>query len=225
MEVLRAFANRGLQWLWDNYWAGAGEVAEVGEVMKGLEQARSAVLAWRRARRENPLRKITAGDSSEEGRAVAGVIRWCVGICKDEEGIEALIEALLAEKALVPSGRGKKKMMKGAKMLWTPLLGEVERLVPGFVRQLVEAMVEILKASEELSSALLRETVVAQDVELQTHNGEFVQAINAWVRYLTEKQQTAAGAVGAGIDVELLVRGILLQPNKSYGPSFYLDSS
>jgi len=216
MEVLRVFANRGLQWLEDNYWAGVGEVEEMGgSLVKGLEQAKSTVLAWRRARRENPLRKITAGDQSEDGKIVAGVVKECVGICKDEEGTEALIEALLAEKALVPGGKGKEKMMKGAKMLWTPLLAEVEKLAPGFVAQLVEAMVEILKASDELSSTLLRETGVTQDVEQQTHDEEFVLAIGAWVRHLTEKKQTVAGAVGTGIDVDLLVRGILLHPNKA----------
>jgi ribosomal biogenesis protein LAS1 len=219
LAVLRTVAVRALDWLWSDYWAAIG--AESDETRVGaeeellVERARAALKTWRRVRRENPLRVIKAGDASEEGKTVAAVIKECTEMCKNEEGAEALIEALLEEKALIPAGKKKGKMMKGAKLLWTPLLVEVEARVQGFVGRLVEAMGEVLKAAEDLPAALLREAKKGrEDSEEAPGDVEFLAAIFAWVGFLTEKKQTGSGGVGAGIAIEELVKQILLQPNE-----------
>ncbi|KAA8894233.1 Las1-like-domain-containing protein [Sphaerosporella brunnea] len=219
LTVLRTVALRALDWLWGDYWAAIG--VESDETRAGaeegllIERARAAVKTWRRERRENPLRPIKEGDSSEEGKTVAMVIRECAELCKNDEGMETLIEALLEEKALIPAGKKKGKMMKGAKLLWTPLLVQLEGKVPGFVGRLVEAMGEVLKAAEDLPAALLRGVKKGCEIaEDAPGDAEFLAAVFAWLGFLTQKKQTGTGCVGAGVALEELVKQILLQPNE-----------
>ncbi|KAF8246342.1 Las1-domain-containing protein, partial [Wilcoxina mikolae CBS 423.85] len=229
LVVLRTVALRALDWLWCDYWAAIG-VERDERATGGAEEevvvtrARAAIKTWRRLRRDNPVKEIKSGDSSAAGKEVTAVIKECVDICKlrqeEDEGVQALIAALLEEKALIPAGKKKVKMMKGAKLLWMPLLGAVEAAVPGFLEGLVEAMVEVLKAGEELSAALLREARAGRPEVLQTedvqpsYDVEFLAAVVAWLEFLTAQKQTRSGSVGAGVDIEDLIKQALLQPNE-----------
>ncbi|KAF8539268.1 Las1-like-domain-containing protein [Trichophaea hybrida] len=215
LVVLRAVALRALDWLWCDYWAAIG-VERDERAAGGAEEdvivtrARSVIKTWRRLRRDNPVKEIKSGDSSAAGKEVAAVIKECVDICKlrqeEDEGMQALIAALLEEKALIPSGKKK-------------------AAVPGFLEGLLEAMVEVLKAGEELSAALLREARAGRPEVLQTevlqtedvqpsYDTEFLAAIVAWLEFLTALKQTRSGSVGASVDIEELIKQALLQPNE-----------
>lgn len=110
LSVLRAVAVRALDWLWTNYWNVVGVATPTDSVGVANERvqllrARLALKRWRQLRRDNPLRELKQGDSSPEGREVFGIIKECVVICKDEEGREALVDAFLEERALIPAGK------------------------------------------------------------------------------------------------------------------------
>lgn len=110
LSVLRAVAVRALDWLWTNYWSVVGVATPTDSVGAANERvqllrARLALKRWRQLRRDNPLRELKPGDSSPEGREVFAIIKECVAICKDEEGREALVDAFLEERALIPAGK------------------------------------------------------------------------------------------------------------------------
>jgi len=223
LVVLRTIALRALDWLWCDYWAAIGvETDEHAASGAGEEvlvtRARAAIKTWRRLRRDNPVKEIKTGDSSAAGKEVAAIIKECVDICKlrqeDDEGMQALIAVLLEKKALIPAGKKKTKKTKGAKLLWTPLLEALEAAVPGFLSSLVEAMAEVLKAGEELSTMLLREARVQQTENVQApYDTESLAAIVAWLEFLTAQKQTSGG-VSTGVDIEELIKQALLQPNE-----------
>ena len=194
LAVLRVVAIRALDWLWRDYWAaigvvpprdaGDGDGVEDKDVL--VSRARATTRAWRTLRRENPRRSVRAG-----GAKVAAIVKECVRICGcvsgggsaglpvQQEGVQALIAALLEEKALIPAGRrrlGKVKgdggtskgmgtaAMKGARLLWVPLLEAVEAAVPGFVASLVDSMLGVLRAGgDELSDVLLEPAEGGED--------------------------------------------------------------
>lgn len=112
LSVLRTVAVRALDWLWTNYWSVVGVAtttdgmgAGAGNERVQLLQARLTLKRWRQLRRDNPLRELKQGDPAPEGREAFAIIKECVAICKDEEGREALVDAFLEEKALIPAGK------------------------------------------------------------------------------------------------------------------------
>lgn len=110
LSVLRTVAVRALDWLWANYWSTVGVAAvadgtAAGDERVQLPRARLALKRWRQLRRDNPLKELKQGDSSPESREAFAIIKECVAICKDEEGKEALVDAFLEEKALIPAGK------------------------------------------------------------------------------------------------------------------------
>lgn len=253
LVVLRTVALRALDWLWRDYWAAIGVVPPGGagdgdgeeDEDAPVTRARAAVRAWRALRRENPLRDIRA-----DGAEVAAVVKECVQICScasasssarpsvQQEGVQALIAALLEEKALIPAGRrpkgkggpGKgtaKTAIRGARLLWMPLLHAVEAAAPGFVASLVDAMLGVLRAGGgELATVLLKPAESGEDGDGDGDDhdhaaaaaGEcdagFLAAVAAWLEFLTAEKQTQNGGVGAGIDVEELARQALMHPNQ-----------
>ena len=219
LAVLRTVAVRALDWLWTDYWAAVGVEADASGVAEAevlLARARAALRAWRRLRRENPLREIKAGDASPEAKETAAVIKECADVALGgDESSQAIITALLEEKALVPAGKKKSRMMKGARLLWTPLLVKVEEAAPGFVARLLEAMGEVLRGAEELSVSLLREAREARPAAVlladqEERDAEFTEAVFAWTSYLVGEKQTRSGKVSAGVDVEEVVNSFTL---------------
>lgn len=109
LSVLRTVAVRALDWLWVNYWSAVGVAAatgpDAGAERVQLLRARLALKRWRQLRRENPLKELKQGDPSPEGREAFAIIKECVTICKEDEGREALVDAFLEEKALIPAGK------------------------------------------------------------------------------------------------------------------------
>lgn len=110
LAVLRTVAVRGLDWLWGNYWSAVGVASAIDGTVAGDEQvqlsrAQLALKRWRQLRRDNPLRELKQSDTSPEGREAVVIIKECVAICKNEEGKEALLDAFLEEKALIPAGK------------------------------------------------------------------------------------------------------------------------
>ncbi|CCX12043.1 Las1-like-domain-containing protein [Pyronema domesticum] len=202
LAVLRAMAHRALDWLWNDYWAALGTEEEVEEEPAMVERARTAVKTWRRLRREAPMAVVKADHE------VVKVVKECVDISRADA--EALVAALLEEKVLIPAGKKKAAKMKGARMLWMPLLLEIEAAVPGFIAGLVGAMEEVLKGGEELAAALLRET---RGGELEGDE-DYLAAVYAWMEFLTAKQQTVSGRIGVGINVEELAKQALITPNE-----------
>jgi ribosomal biogenesis protein LAS1 len=219
LAVLRTLAERGLVWLWVHYWGGLdqGDGEEGRGVERELvERVRAAAGSWRKLRRENPLKEVKEGDSSAEARELRGIVGEVVEVCRNREGVQAAIAALLEEKALIPAGKKKEKMMKGAVMLWMPLLEMVERGSPGFVGELVGGMVEVLKNAGELSTALLKGVGGLAVEDSTAYDGDFLGVVAAWVKHLAAVKHTTCGAVGEGINLEGLVKQILMQPNEWY---------
>lgn len=110
LSVLRTVAIRALDWLWTNYWSAVGVAATTDGTAAGgervqLSRARLALKRWRQLRRDNPLKELKHGDASPESREAFAIIKECIAICKDEEGKEALVDAFLEEKALIPAGK------------------------------------------------------------------------------------------------------------------------
>lgn len=110
LSVLRTVAVRALDWLWTNYWSAVGVAATTDGTAAGgervqLSRARLALKRWRQLRRDNPLKELKQGDASPESREAFAIIKECIAICKDEEGKEALVDAFLEEKALIPAGK------------------------------------------------------------------------------------------------------------------------
>jgi len=217
LAVLRNLAERGLVWLWVHYWGGLDQGD--GEEGKGVkrelvERVRAAAGSWRKLRRENPLKEVKEGDYSAEARELRGTVGEVVEVCRNREGVQAAIAALLEEKALIPAGKKKEKMMKGAVMLMMPLLEMVEKGSPGFVGDLVGGMVEVLKNTGELSTALLKGVGGPAMEDGTAYDGDFLGAVATWVRHLTAAKHTTCGAVGASVNLEGLAKQILMQPNE-----------
>lgn len=112
LPVLRTAASRALEWLWSNYWAWIGtspdEEATVNDEElqeRLLSQARLLLKQWRRLRRENPTKTLKYGDASPENKEALGILKECIGMCAMPEGLEVLLDALLEEKGLIPSGK------------------------------------------------------------------------------------------------------------------------
>lgn len=110
LSVLRTVAVRALDWLWVNYWSAVGVAAatdgpDTRAERVQLLRARLALKRWRQLRRDNPLKALKQGDLSPEGREAFAIIKECVTICKEDEGREALVDAFLEEKALIPAGK------------------------------------------------------------------------------------------------------------------------
>ena len=111
LAVLRTAASRALEWLWANYWVWVGATPNVDDVQCEepqdiqLSKARLLLKQWRKLRRENPTREIKHGENVPESREALAIMKECAAICANSEGLYAVVDAFLEEKALVPSGK------------------------------------------------------------------------------------------------------------------------
>lgn len=110
LAVLRTATSRALHWLWSNYWVWQGaflndEVNNEEEPQDvNLSRARLLLKQWRKLRRKNPTREIKQGENAPESRVALAIIEECVAMCETSDGIDGVLDALLEEKALIPSG-------------------------------------------------------------------------------------------------------------------------
>jgi len=125
--------------------------------------------------------------------------------------------------------RKSSSLMKGAFLLWLPLLEPLDAPAPGFAEQLIDSMLEILKttsmdyALDELkcSSAvpfLASSPPVPEDKE-------FNKALTAWIKQLTGTspahrfgRTTPTESGGATLDVDSLAKQCIFSPNEWYAP-------
>lgn len=223
LPVLRSLTSRALDWLWANYWISVGPVQEDTDAAAEaahaalLARARAVLKTWRRARRANPLREIKYGDVTPEGREAVKIINECAAICKEEDGVDALIDALLEEKALVPAGRKKGPLMKGAAMLWSSLLRELHLKVDGFLEQLLAAIIDTLKAAPSPAPLALaeRDGAGAGEDSQDQFDPEFNVALVAWVETLTKPKFAKQSPISPPpLELEDLARQCILTPNE-----------
>ncbi|RPB23768.1 Las1-domain-containing protein [Terfezia boudieri ATCC MYA-4762] len=230
LAVLRTAASRALGWLWSNYWVwvGATPIDEVNPEVEpqdvNLSRARLLLKQWRKLRRQNPTREIKEGENVPESREALAIIRDCVGICGTTEGLDGVVDAFLEEKALIPSGKKKSSaLMKGAFLLWLPLLEPLDVSAPNFAEQLISSMLEILTpmdyALDELKSGstvpfLASSPPVPKD-------REFNKALVAWIKHFTGAStsckfgRTTSPETGvATLDIDNFAKQCIFRPNK-----------
>ncbi|KAF8438233.1 Las1-like-domain-containing protein [Terfezia claveryi] len=229
LAVLRTAASRALGWLWSNYWVwvGATPIDEVNpEVDVNLSRARLLLKQWRKLRRENPTREIKEGENVPESREALAIIRDCVGMCGTTEGLDGVVDAFLEEKALIPSGKKKSSsLMKGAFLLWLPLLEPLDASAPSFAEQLIGSMLEILKtipmdyALDELKSGSTVPFLASSPPVLEDRG--FNKALVAWIKQFTGAStackfgRTTSPETGdATLDVDSLAKQCIFKPNE-----------
>lgn len=208
-------AQRALQWLWVHYWAtldASPEADDAEPVQDGeallLARAQNLVKRWRQLRKENPLKELKVGDQSTDAKEARGIVKDVSEMWKgSEEGKEAVVMALLEEKALVPKGKKKARMMLGAVSLWTPLLKGVEKSVEGFLEGMVAAIVEGWRSEVEDARKKMDDAKSKADEE-------FNEALVVWV-----KEWAVKGFMGdaeRAVDIVSLAKECLVAPNKWY---------
>ncbi|KAF8425125.1 Las1-like-domain-containing protein [Tirmania nivea] len=232
LAVLRTATSRALGWLWSNYWVwvGATPVDEDNPEEEpqdiNLSRARLLLKQWRKLRRENPTREIKEGENVPESREALAIIRDCVGMCRTTEGLDGVVDAFLEEKALVPSGKKKpSSLMKGAFLLWLPLLEPLDASVPGFAEQLIGSMLEILKttsmdyALDELKSSSAVPFLASSPPAPEER--EFSKALVAWIKKFTgtspERTFGRSMSVESGnatLDIDSLAKQCIFSPNE-----------
>ena len=203
LPLLRAATARALDWLWENYWCSLSDSNSDPEPVEeegggeGGAKARSLLKSFRSLRRAEPARPLRSGDRREETKLAIGLIRECICVAGD-----GLVEALLEEKALIPAGKHKSSSMKGAILLWTPLLDALDADVPEFGNTLLLAMLEGLK---HVAAAA-------------TQRREFAEAVMAWLVHLTASNTNAKSGFGtnpdAPVDLDGLAKQCVLCPSE-----------
>ncbi|PWW79493.1 Las1-domain-containing protein [Tuber magnatum] len=198
LPLLRTATARALDWLWENYWCGLSDPSSDPErVEGGGTKARALLKSFRTLRRAEPARALRPGDGREETKLAMGLIKECICVAGD-----GLIDALLEEKALIPAGKHKSSSMKGAIILWTPLLDALDAAVPEFGNTLLLAMLECLKHVATAAS----------------QQCEFAEAVVAWLMHLTASNVNVKGGFGRNLDapadLDELAKQCVLYPSK-----------
>ncbi|CUS09724.1 unnamed protein product [Tuber aestivum] len=199
LPLLRTATARALEWLWGNYWCSLSDPSsDLEPAEEGGVKARALLKSFRTLRRTEPARVLRSGDGREETKLAMGLIKECIYVAGD-----GLIDALLEEKALIPAGKHKSSAMKGAILLWTPLLDALDAAVPEFGDALLLAMLESLK----------HVTAGATSQQL-----EFAEAVMAWLVHLTTSNADAKSGFGrdpdAPVDLAGLAKQCVLYPSK-----------
>ncbi|PUU81452.1 Las1-like-domain-containing protein [Tuber borchii] len=234
LPLLRAATTRALDWLWENYWCSLSSSSsssssdpeeEEEEEEEGIIKARALLKSFRTLRRAEPARPLRSNDTREETKLAMSLIKECIRIAVTTG--DGLVEALLEEKALIPSSSsssssssGKKhnnkssSLMKGAILLWTPLLDALDVAVPEFGNRLLLAMLENLKKHVK-----------------NARREEFAEAVMAWLMHLTttttttttnssnaKKKSGGGGGFGTNpdspIDLDGLAKQCVLYPSE-----------
>ena len=252
VAVLRTAASRALEWLWTNYWAWVGSDPNIGidgEDSKdfNLSRARLLLKQWRKLRREIPTREIKQGDLAPEARQARAIMKDAALMCASPEGMDSVIDAFLEEKGLIPSGkkyiksqsryfyvvshanchihRKSSPLMRGAFLLWDPLLEYLDTLVSNFANQLIGSMLEILQSTP--SNSLLNQIKANSSIALLASSSsspsmeghidrELHKALLAWVIHLTGNPPTVKFGNNGTLDLDSLATQCIYDPNEWY---------
>ena len=122
--------------------------------------------------------------------------------------------------------------MKGAFLLWLPLIGPLDASLPNFTEQLINSILELLKStSNDYSLNNLKSTstlpLLASSSNLNSiaEDKQFNKALVAWVKQLTNNSSNLRFVnrnsvnSGNGTYVDSLAKQCILAPNEWYGPS------
>ncbi|KAG5291085.1 hydroxyacylglutathione hydrolase, cell morphogenesis protein Las1 [Histoplasma capsulatum G186AR] len=151
LTVLRNAAHRSLEWLWEFYWAGLGdiEVADAGmdvqepngvfpftknEIQRTLK---NAVLG------ENSLSESYATRGSRKSESFPGLKNVAL-ICRYRQGELTVSKTLLEHGILVPVGRTLGSSMESAFSTWDTFLKELCQQQPTFLTTLSDELVRVL---------------------------------------------------------------------------------
>ncbi|KAJ6071499.1 hypothetical protein N7499_009513 [Penicillium canescens] len=173
LVVLRKAAQRSLEWLWDNYWAGIAD-ASYAPVLDHDDGASV------KAALEDALQPLCGADA--DGQAVSkkrkrdfgvSVAMQLVSICNVSSGaVKLLSEVLLERGVLVPAGRKLGESLNDSFRDWDPVLQRVAETHPSFLRHLTEDMVNDLafKAPANAAESPLSESMYLWLSHILTHS-------------------------------------------------------
>ncbi|KAI5790159.1 Las1-like-domain-containing protein [Geopyxis carbonaria] len=222
LRLLRVVVFKALQWLWEHYWATIGGDEPATEDLKGgwiAARGRTLLKQWRKLRRDNPMRELKAGDQSTEAKEARNIIKECITLCSEDEGIPGFVVALIEEKALIPAGKKKAAIMKGALSLWTPLLQELDRAVPELLENFLKTTMEVWRAAQIPAVQRMKaESMVplfASTVNQApgVYDVEFCEALCVWVKHIASKKFWKNGTAPT-VDLEQVARACLVTPNE-----------
>jgi len=121
--------------------------------------------------------------------------------------------------------------MKGAFLLWLPLLRPLDASVPGFAEQLLGSMLDILKATpmgyalDESKSASI--APLLSSLLPIPEDREFNKALVAWIKEFTGTtpahkfgRTTSIEAGNATLDIDSLAKQCIFSPNEWYLPCY-----
>ncbi|KAJ5049303.1 putative hydroxyacylglutathione hydrolase [Penicillium chrysogenum] len=143
LVVLRKAAQRSLEWLWDNYWAGVGDDSGAPALTHDDGASVRAALC-------DALQPLSGGSADsvpkkrKRDQAVSVAMRL-VSVCNVSGTAARLLSSVLLERGfLVPSGRVLGDSMNDAFKEWNPVLQRVAESHPAFLRHLTEDLVNDL---------------------------------------------------------------------------------
>ncbi|RPA80737.1 Las1-domain-containing protein [Ascobolus immersus RN42] len=198
LATLQTTAKRAMDWLWNYYWSKLGPdglIVPAGfedcEVVK--KRGRDALGQWRRLRRTKLNTEVMLDGE------LADVVTECETILKGD--LDAFCEVLLENKALIPAGQRKIESMKGAVMLWRPLISLLGNSNPGFIAALVTTFVDVLKSFSMAESP---------DDELQ-------QCVLHWLKEILSRQTSMPFTnddIANEVDIFSIAKECLYTPTK-----------
>ena len=141
--------EKGLEWLWGVYWgrldSGDGLVVE-GQEDRVKREVVGILRGFRRERRDG----LRSGAARSGEKLIQGTVERCVEICRSKRKAAGLIaKVLVAERLLLPTNRTLGESMDGAYLIWDDMLQSLDRNIPSFSGNLIEALsISISKPSE-----------------------------------------------------------------------------
>ncbi|KAF9252271.1 hypothetical protein DTO006G1_3019 [Penicillium roqueforti] len=143
LVVLRKAAQRSLEWLWDNYWAGVGDDSGAPALTHEDGASVRAVLC-------DALQPLSSGSvdpvskKRKRDQAISVAMRL-VSVCNvSATGVRHLPSVLLERGFLIPRGRELGDSMNDTFKEWNPVLQKVAEIHPAFLRHLTEDLVNDL---------------------------------------------------------------------------------
>ncbi|ODQ64866.1 Las1-domain-containing protein [Nadsonia fulvescens var. elongata DSM 6958] len=160
IEILRDAAKRGLDWLWDNYWAvnsyddyenntnGSNNLnqADGQTVEQRKESLKEFMRLWRRMRREDPKRVVKAGDSTPEGKELWKLVKQIQTSLEIDEA--SFMDVLLYMNVLIPAGKDGLARTKASVTMFGPLLVILNEGNPEFIQRLFDYIIDTLNSQE-----------------------------------------------------------------------------
>ncbi|KAL2372070.1 cell morphogenesis protein Las1 [Blastomyces gilchristii SLH14081] len=184
LVVLRDAARRSLEWLWEFYWDGLGDIETADAGMDVLEQNRESQLTKNEI--QQMLKNVVLGESnlgensatrrsSRKLKSFPGLENVAL-ILKHQQGEQTVTQVLLEEGILIPASRTLGSSMEATFSTWDVVLKELCRHRITFLTSL----------SGELARALV-------DEDSNTSEGDpYREAIYLWLVHIFNSSAWAA---------------------------------